>query len=367
MQKVIENLQRERETFQQTNEALHLENCSIMNENVKLKQEIKALVCENKLLKDDNQVFHDQNEALQQEVFSLKEASIHQHQQLLSIKNERDLLQRAQEEFAAFGIEPWKVSRDRVEKGGNIGGGGWGYVSEGKLHVAIKQFYPEILSPRNVDRLKREMQILALVRHPNLVQFIAVVFDEHDDVQESAPYIITELLDTNLRRAYQRCEVTKENLVSIFIDIARALDYLHRRHEPIIHRDVSSANVLLKHLPNGGWVGKVSDLGSANLAREAYTMNEGARIYCAPEAFTDKSYTRADVALTPKIDVYSYGIMLCEVATHTLPSGDIFPSLLICVQCEWPHLHHLVNSCIETDPQKRPSMENVLSTLCTWS
>ena len=358
MQKLIDSLQKERETLQQK---------QLLNENQNFEQEMGALKHENRSLKRENQTLHDQNEVLQQKIHSLQEDNVLQQQQLLLVKNERDLLQLAQQESVSFGIEPWKVSRDKVEKGDVIGGGGWGAVSEGKLQVAIKQFYPTILSPPNVARLKREMRMLALIRHPNLVQFIAVVFDEQEDVQRSAPYIITELLDTSLRVAYQRNEVPKENMVSIFIDTARALDYLHRRHEPIIHRDVSSANVLLKRLPNGRWVGKLSDLGSANLAREAYTMNEGAIIYCAPEAFTNKSNTRADVALTPKVDVYSYGIMLCEVATHTLPGDDIFPSLLTRVQHEWPQLHHLVNSCIKAEPQKRPSMEDVVSILNTWS
>lgn len=367
MQNLIESLQKEREALQQRNEALQSENSSLLNENRKIKHEMEALSGENQTLKDENQVLHDQNEALQQEAYSLEETNIHQQQQLLSVQKERDLLQSAQQESIAFGIEPWKVSRDKVEKGDVLDGGAWGVVSEGKLQVAIKQFYPIILSSPNVARLKREMRMLALIRHPNLVQFIAVVFNEQEDVRRSAPYIITELLDTSLRLAYENNEVPKENMITIFSDTARALDYLHRRHEPIIHRDVNSANVLLKRLPNGRWLGKVSDFGSANLAREAYTMNEGAIIYCAPEAFTDKGNTRADVALTPKVDVYSYGIMLCEVATRTLPNTDIFPSLFARVQDEWPQLYRVVDSCIKVEPQKRPSMEDILSILNTWS
>ena len=103
----------------------------------------------------------------------------------------------AQQESVAFGIEAWKVPRDKVEKGDIIGGSAWGAISEGKLQVAIKQFYPIILSCENVLKLKCEMQMLALIRHPNLVQFIAVVFDEQD-VQRHPPYIIMELLDTSL-------------------------------------------------------------------------------------------------------------------------------------------------------------------------
>lgn len=363
MQKLIESLQKEKETFEHKNEALQVDIRSVLDENRQLKQEMEVV---RKSFKDENQLLHDQNEMLQLEIHSLKETNVDQQQQLLLVQKERDSLQLAQQEYIAFGIDPWKVTRDKVEISGVIGGGGWGAVSEGKLQVAIKQFYPTILSPTNVARLKREMQMLAMIRHPNLVQFVAVVFDERD-VLRHPPYIITELLDTSLRLAYQCNEVPKGNMVTIFQDTARGLKYLHQRHEPIIHRDVSSANVLLKRLPNGEWLGKVSDLGSANLAREAYTMNEGAIIYCAPEAFTDKNNTRAEVALTPKIDVYSYGVMLCEVATRRLPNKDVFPSLLSRVEQEWPQLHRLVISCIKVEPQERPSMEDILAIFNQWS
>ena len=224
-----------------------------------------------------------------------------QHQ-LSEAKAENSRLSIAQQESTAFGIEPWKVSRSDVTLEKVIGGGGWGTVHKGKLQVAVKQFYPDILYKKNLDRFKREMQMLALVRHPNILQFIAVVFDESDDYEKNPPYIITEVLDMTLRSAYEK--KMSLTMLSIFQDTARALNYLHQRHEPIIHRDVSSANVLLKRLPKDKWVAKLSDLGSANLAKEAYTMNEGARVYCAPEAFTFDIDAHSAHKLTPKIDVH---------------------------------------------------------------
>ena len=179
------------------------------------------------------------------------------------VQQENQSLLSSQRESIAFGIEPWKVPRETVELRRMIGGGGWGAVHKGKLQVAVKQFYPNILSKQNLLRLKREMRMLALIRHPNLLQFIAAVFDESEDHEQNPSYIITELLDTSLRSAYEKALVPSHSLLSIFIDTARALDYLHRHHEPIIHRDVSSANVLLKQQQNEKWIAKLSDLGSA--------------------------------------------------------------------------------------------------------
>lgn len=310
----------------------------------RIQKEVEALTMENRTLKTENQSLQQRTKALQNENDSL-------HQQL-------------QSESAAFAVDSWKVSRDHLSQDQKfIGGGAWGVVVESKLCVAVKRIYPEILSPQNVTRLKREMKMLTRIRHPNLVQLIGVVFEDGDNYFDNPPCIITELLETNLRKAYQQKQITKETMCPIFQDVARALDYLHRRYEPIVHRDVSSANVLLKPLPNRRWMAKVSDLGSANLAKEAFTKNEGAVIYSAPEAFTDRDDTQSEETLTAKVDVYSYGIMLCEVATSRLPEKKIFCSMLDQVKHNWPNLHHLITICIEQDPEKRPSMEEVLATL----
>ena len=353
-QQRLDNLQRMNQLLMKSKDRVYEENERLQNSTCKLK-------LENQFLKQETQVLKQEKEGLLQDNSSLRKERDSLHEQLLSLQNENRQLCLAQQEYAAFGIQPWKVSREKVKQGEVIGGGGWGAVMKGDLHVAIKQFYPTILSPPNVARLKREMELLARVRHPNLVQFIGVVFEEHDNYDENPPYIITELLDITLRRAYQQNQIPEGNMCPIFEDVARALDYLHRRHEPVLHRDVSSANVLLKCLPNGHWMAKVSDLGSANLASEAFTKNEGAVIYCAPEAFTAGNDTQSKEKLTTKVDVYSYGILLCEVATSTLPDKDLFPSMLDQVQYEWPKLHHLITVCIRQEPKQRPSMEKVLA------
>ena len=311
----------------------------------------------------DNKSLQRENQLLQERLSNCQKERKTFREQLTTCQKENQQLLTAQQESVAFGIKPWKVTHDKVELGHLLGGGGWGAVNEGKLKVAVKQFYPNILSEENLARLQREMRLLALIRHPNLIQFIAGAFDERDNHRRNPPYIVTELLDTSLRAAYEEKELENKYHLSIFQDTARALDYLHQRYEPIIHRDVSSANVLLKRRPNGSWLAKVSDFGSANLAREAYTLNEGAVVYCAPEAITDKDNTRSEDTLTTKIDIYSYGVMLCEVITAQFPKKDTFASMLLRTRHLWPQIHPLISSCIEHDPDYRPSMADVLTTL----
>ena len=207
-------------------------------------------------------------------------------------------------------IEFWQVSRQelQVREERVLGRGAWGVVCEGYFRgqcVAIKCVYPDILLPHTRDRIRREVGTMAQVRHPNLVLFIAAVLEDR-----SGPKIITEILDTSLRSAYEEDRLGP-NKPRIFRDVAAAMNYLHSQREPIIHRDLSTANVLLEALAGGVWKAKVSDFGSANLVRLATTPGEGAIVYTAPEAFPQlpRSPTPRP-AQTTKIDVYSYGVLL---------------------------------------------------------
>jgi serine/threonine protein kinase len=370
----------EKAKMQESLDYLEMENKALLRNKKEHRQEthdlqtnISKLILQSRALEKDNkakqakiQIVSEVKESLQRENCTLRQEKHTLQQKLSLVQSENDQYRLSQQESIAFGLQPWKISRERIKLGKVIGGGGWGAVSEGDLKVAVKQFYPTIISSQNLARLRREMEILARIRHPNLLQFIGVVFEDDDnaDIHSNPPYIITELLDMSLREAYEKGKVSEVNFHLIFQDTARALDYLHRRHEPIVHRDVSSANVLLKGITNGLWMAKVSDLGSANLAKDAVTKNEGAIIYCAPEAFTDKSNTHSETLLTPKIDIYSYGIMLCEVINRTLPDQDKLQLLLEQARDKQPQLHsQIIIKCINQDPKERPSMVNVLIAL----
>ncbi len=196
---------------------------------------------------------------------------------------------------------------------------------------------------------------MAQIRHPNLVLFVAAVLNE-----QTGPMIVTELLDTSLRSTYQN-NCVGPNKRMIFGDISSALVYLHRQREPVIHRDVSSANVLLLSLPKNKWLAKLSDFGSANLARDATTLGEGAILYTAPEAYPHPpSSPQPPPQQTTKIDVYSFGVLACKVVTQTFPKSELFLCLLSSMKGVWPELHPLITACVSHSPQDRPSMDTVL-------
>ena len=176
------------------------------------------------------------------------------------------------------------VRREEIEITEEIlGRGGWGEVKVAKfrgLRVAAKCLHEVILSPYNISVFTREMEITARISHPNLLQFIRAT-------REGTLIILTELMPTSLRKEIEKSPLTRPQIIRIAQDISRALNYLHLwQPHPILHRDVSSPNVLLEPSGSGMWKAKLSDYGSANLVQSisANSVTPGNPFYSAPEA-----------------------------------------------------------------------------------
>ena len=218
--------------------------------------------------------------------------------------------------------------------------------------VAVKCMHDMIRSPKFAEVMRREIAIMAQVRHPNLVLLIAAVIDTEND-----PLIVTELLDISLRKAYEKNCLQGSSKLSIFRDIAAALNYLHLHQSgEIIHRDVSSANVLMEAKPNNQWKAKLSDFGSAKLAIEAKTTAPGAPVYSASEVRKEMR-----IPQTAKLDVYSYGILLCEVTEEQFPDEESLPSMMQEVQGKWAFMYRLITACVQDRPDNRPTMSYILT------
>lgn len=325
----------------------------LRKEVARLHERVDMLVQENHRLQ--RRLQHSSSEA-REEVSQLQlrvSALAHENQQL-----QKELQQNAGATSSTSDISFWVVKRSEVKTTDQIlGEGGWGKVVVSWFRgqqVAVKQLHPLIVSPLYKSMVRREISIMARTRHPNLVLFISAVLD-----QSSGPMIVTELLSISLRKAYENGRLSG-NLVrlSIMMDVASALNYLHNHHEPIIHRDVNSANVLLEARPEDSWRAKLSDFGSANLARLATTPGPGAIVYAAPEVFKHDQHQQ-----TSKVDVYSYGILLCEVLTNQFPLQDAFAGMLSAVRGTSWITHQLISSCISHESGMRPDMSDVLDVL----
>ena len=246
----------------------------------------------------------------------------------------------------------WVVHREEIQlTDRELGRGGWAVVREAKfrgLRVAAKCLHTFIISDYNRQLFVREMSIAARVRHPNLVQFIG-------STMEGEPIILTELMATSLRAILERRSLTHTQVMVINLDVARALNYLHlMQPDPIIHRDVSSANVLLEPGPSNSWRAKVSDYGSANFLQQLTTAGPGNPTYASLEASIPSQQS-------PKMDVYSYGILLVEICSQRFPDLEEREALL--QRVHQPAMVALIRQCLEQDPNGRPNMSEIVEQL----
>ena len=246
----------------------------------------------------------------------------------------------------------WAVQRGEIElTAQELGRGGWAVVRVAKfrgLRVAAKCLHTLIISDYNRHLFTREMNIAATVRHPNLIQFMGATV-------EGEPIILTELMTTSLRAVLERRPFNPPQITSISLDVARGLNYLHlMKPDPIIHRDISSANVLLDPAPNNTWRAKVSDYGSANFLQRVATIGPGNPTYASPEA-NDPSRQ------SPKMDVYSYGVLLLETCSRRFPDSTDRDALFQLVQ--QPTMAELIRQCLEHDPNRRSTMSAVIEQL----
>ena len=245
----------------------------------------------------------------------------------------------------------WVIERDEVQVTQEIlGRGGWGEVKVGVFRgtrVAVKCLYEVILSEYNLTLFSREMDIASRVRHPNLLQFIGAT-------TVGNPLILTELMPTSLRKELEKSPLTRPQIISISNDVASALNYLHLwKPQPILHRDVSSANVLLEASGSGRWKGKLSDYGSANLLHQIRTVAPGSPSYAAPEAISPQLHS-------PAMDIYSFGVLFMEMAIRRLPSANIEEKEAQIQSVQWPTFKILIQKCVTRDKQSRPTIEQVL-------
>ena len=225
---------------------------------------------------------------LQNQVTTLESRLRTKHREVNELETSLSTAQQALDERPHQQSPDWVISRDQIHLTDKcLGRGGWGSVVEGKYcgcAVAVKQMYELILSDHNRRLFEREMNIASKCRHPCLLQFIGATNDE------GSPLFVTELMESSLRGLLEQRSLSKTEVSVISLDVARALNYLHQKEpSPIIHRDISSANVLLWRQADQ-WRAKVSDYGTANFMQQTMTVGPGAMIYSAPEALT-KSQT----------------------------------------------------------------------------
>ena len=234
-------------------------------------------------LEEELELVRQAKDDAEQRVVNLERELTAKEEHVKELETTLSTAQQALDEYRRKEPCDWVISRNEIDMTDTcLGVGGWGTVVLGRFRgckVAVKQIHELILSPHNRRLFEREMNIASRCRHPCLLQFIGATNDEE------SPLFVTELMESSLRALLEQRPLSHTDISVISLDIAQALNYLHKSEPPIIHRDISSANVLLwRH--GDQWRGKVSDYGTANFMQQTMTIGPGAMIYSSPEALT---------------------------------------------------------------------------------
>ena len=201
-----------------------------------------------------------------------------------------------------------------------LGVGSYGKVCRaryGQLPCAAKLLHDTMFESGDpgqfgfAERFEQECQFLSMLKHPNIVQFLGTSRDPRS--QRLA--LLMELMDESLTKFLERSTDPLPYHIQLNIchDVALALSYLH--FNAIIHRDLSSNNVLLI---GEGSRAKVTDFGMSKLMdmnphMTPMTQCPGATVYMPPEALI------APPKYSSKLDCFSLGVLTVQIATRKMP------------------------------------------------
>ncbi|KAG1704898.1 hypothetical protein DVH05_004926 [Phytophthora capsici] len=163
-----------------------------------------------------------------------------------------------------------------------------------------------------VQEFAEEIELNASLNHPNIGGFIGVSWNSLNNLSMIVEYFPLGDLQHYLKAHGDLLSWAREK-VHMAVGVAQALEYLHSRRTPIIHRDLKSRNVLLTRQLEA----KVIDFGVSKGRLElTMTAGVGTPYWTAPEVLEGKRYTE-------QADIYSFGVLLSEMDTCKVPFHNI--------------------------------------------
>jgi len=254
-----------------------------------------------------------------------------------------------------------------------IGTGGFGKVFRGTWQgtpVAIKQLLDQYLPEEVLTDFKKEVNIHAQFRHPNVILLNGVCLKPYCMVM---PFMPRGALFDVLRSSKE--ELTWPVRIQIAVDIGYGLAYLH--NQGYVHCDLKSLNVLI----DDNMRAKLSDFGLSELKKRTLTSSRptssrsggpppGTTRWMAPELF------KLGAQHTMLSDVFSYGMVLWELTSFKMPFQDA-PTEYAILDWLWKGVREtippgtpqplveVIQATWEGDPQKRPTPKRVADYLST--
>ncbi|KAL0491422.1 serine/threonine-protein kinase drk [Acrasis kona] len=224
----------------------------------------------------------------------------------------------------------------------------------------------------DIDAFESEVRIMKSLHHLNIVQFMGICVNQQKNI------IVTELMEGKsleniiLKNRNSYVHLNMQRKLSLLIDVAAGMTYLHSIDPPLIHRDLKLGNILVdKNITRA----KVCDFGISKFHKNGYDMtgNVGTAGYIAPEIIRNHPYNQS-------CDVYSFGIVMYELLTEKMAYSDEFLSIFVIAEKvkngERPAFDEslivseslveyvsLMKDCWQDDKYERPSFDQVTKRL----
>uniref|UniRef100_A0A0A9DR12 Protein kinase domain-containing protein n=1 Tax=Arundo donax TaxID=35708 RepID=A0A0A9DR12_ARUDO len=287
------------------------------------------------------------------------------------LKQRKECLANGRARVAALEVlEKWSVDRSQLLIGHRFASGAHSRLFHGiykEQPVAVKFIrQPDDeedaeLAAQLEKQFNTEVATLSRLNHPNVIKLVGAC--------SSSPVfcVITEFLSGGSLRAFlhklDHKPLPLDKVISISLDIAHGMSYVHS--QGVVHRDVKPENIIF----DGEGCAKIVDFGIA--CEEAYcdplANDTGTFRWMAPEMMKHKSYGR-------KVDVYSFGLILWEMFSGSIPYEDLNPFQaafavfdknvrpVIPNSCPAP-VRLLIEQCWTSHPEKRPEFWQIVEIL----
>jgi len=281
--------------------------------------------------------------------------------------------------LASSAAQEWEVEPSELRLTDLLGSGATAQVYRGSWHgtdVAVKKL---LRGGSLSQEFHREVLSLLRLRHPNLVLFMGA------STRSSPPLIVTEFCAGGtvfaLLHEKKDVHIAWTQRLKMAADVAKGMNFLHVRQ--VVHRDLKSLNLLL----SGPVIGleeapcvKISDFGLSRAlsrgqqgegAEPFMTSGAGTYHWMAPEVLHGRSYNE-------KVDVYSYGVWLFELAARRVPyeGSGLEGAGVALAACQGrrpnlsevppgcpPDLRLVMECCWAQQASDRPGFDTVLETL----
>ncbi|XP_050380166.1 serine/threonine-protein kinase EDR1 [Argentina anserina] len=269
---------------------------------------------------------------------------------------------RVEQVFDDVDVSESEIPWEDLVIGERIGLGSYGEVYHADWNgteVAVKKFLDQDFSGAALAEFKREVRIMRRLRHPNVVLFMGAI------TRSPNLSIITEFLPRgSLYRIIHRphCQIEERRRLKMALDVARGMNCLHSSNPTIVHRDLKSPNLLV----DKNWNVKVGDFGLSRLKHNTFLSSKstaGTPEWMAPEVLRNENSNE-------KCDVYSFGVILWELATLKLPWSGMNPMQVVGAvgfqnrrldipKEVDPPVARIIWQCWQTEPNLRPSFSEL--------